>query len=104
MLLGFSSRGAAPSPPPPTYGSLSPPHPQQQEREDTHSPPDEHPLGTVLRSLLHALQRPGRSPAFLFQPQRFGRDARGPFTNGGRITSRAPQFWSMAVPQRFGKK
>ncbi|XP_053152579.1 pro-FMRFamide-related neuropeptide FF isoform X6 [Hemicordylus capensis] len=112
------------------------------------------------------MQRPGRSPSFLFQPQRqnicmslernrhgtrivaediatswrncsfllhpppsadtrcphhhpfvssmqmtsrFGRDARGSSSSGGRINSRAwdslaPRFLSMAAPQRFGKK
>ncbi|XP_074836341.1 pro-FMRFamide-related neuropeptide FF isoform X2 [Carettochelys insculpta] len=60
----------------------------------------------LLRSLFQALQRPSRSPSFLFQPQRFGRATRG---SEGRLSQRgwdsmAPQFWSMAVPQRFGKK
>ncbi|XP_061478040.1 pro-FMRFamide-related neuropeptide FF [Rhineura floridana] len=73
------------------------------------SPPEEHPLGVLLRSLLHAVQRPGRSPSFLFQPQRFGRDTRGSSSSGGVINPRAwdsmaPQFLSMAAPQRFGKK
>ncbi|XP_053152576.1 pro-FMRFamide-related neuropeptide FF isoform X3 [Hemicordylus capensis] len=40
---------------------------------------------------------------------RFGRDARGSSSSGGRINSRAwdslaPRFLSMAAPQRFGKK
>uniref|UniRef100_A0A8C3T990 Neuropeptide FF-amide peptide precursor n=1 Tax=Chelydra serpentina TaxID=8475 RepID=A0A8C3T990_CHESE len=65
--------------------------------------------GTLLRSLLYALQRPGRSPSFLFQPQRFGRETRGSWGSEGRLSQRgwdsmASQFWSMAVPQRFGKK
>ncbi|KAJ6656190.1 hypothetical protein lerEdw1_004107 [Lerista edwardsae] len=84
---------------------------QQQENEEhpAQISPEEHPLGTFLRSLLHAVQRPGRSPSFLFQPQRFGRDARSSASNGGRINPRAwdsmaPQFLSMAAPQRFGKK
>uniref|UniRef100_A0A8D2J3H8 Neuropeptide FF-amide peptide precursor n=1 Tax=Varanus komodoensis TaxID=61221 RepID=A0A8D2J3H8_VARKO len=69
----------------------------------------EHPLGVLLRSLLHAVQRPGRSPSFLFQPQRFGRDTRASPSSGSRIIPRAwdlmaPQFLSMAAPQRFGKK
>ncbi|XP_060108940.1 pro-FMRFamide-related neuropeptide FF [Heteronotia binoei] len=83
----------------------------QQENEEhvVQSPPEEHPLGSLLRSLLHAVQRPGRSPSFLFQPQRFGRDARSSPSNSGRINLRAwdsmaPQFLSMATPQRFGKK
>ncbi|KAL8163962.1 UNVERIFIED_CONTAM: hypothetical protein K2H54_042040 [Gekko kuhli] len=96
---------------------------QENEERGGQSPPEEHPLGSLLRSLLHAVQRPGRSPSFLFQPQRdlmvngalgffrnrFGRDARSSLSNGGRINLRAwdsmaPQFLSMATPQRFGKK
>ncbi|XP_005307776.1 pro-FMRFamide-related neuropeptide FF [Malaclemys terrapin pileata] len=70
---------------------------------------DERPPGTLLRSLLYTLQRPGRSPSFLFQPQRFGRETRGSWGGEGRLSQRgwdsmASQFWSMAVPQRFGKK
>ncbi|XP_053152577.1 pro-FMRFamide-related neuropeptide FF isoform X4 [Hemicordylus capensis] len=43
------------------------------------------------------------------QVPRFGRDARGSSSSGGRINSRAwdslaPRFLSMAAPQRFGKK
>ncbi|XP_039370677.1 pro-FMRFamide-related neuropeptide FF [Mauremys reevesii] len=83
----------------------------KQEREDRALWPlsDERPPGTLLRSLLDALQRPGRSPSFLFQPQRFGRETRGSWGGEGRLSQRgwdsmASQFWSMAVPQRFGKK
>nr|XP_033795806.1 pro-FMRFamide-related neuropeptide FF [Geotrypetes seraphini] len=66
-------------------------------------------LGALLYSLLHTQQRPGRSPSFLFQPQRFGRSARGTLVNNEHVHTRGwdtstPQFWSMAVPQRFGKK
>nr|XP_033722464.1 pro-FMRFamide-related neuropeptide FF [Tursiops truncatus] len=56
--------------------------------------------GALLRSLLQAMQRPSRSPAFLFQPQRFGRNTRGSWSNE-RLSS---PFWSLAAPQRFGKK
>ncbi|XP_006883968.1 PREDICTED: pro-FMRFamide-related neuropeptide FF [Elephantulus edwardii] len=64
--------------------------------------------GSLLRSLLQAMQRPGRSPAFLFQPQRFGRNTRASWSNE-RLSPRAgeglsSQFWSLAAPQRFGKK
>ncbi|KAM6214364.1 pro-FMRFamide-related neuropeptide FF [Rhynchocyon petersi] len=64
--------------------------------------------GSLFRSLLQAMQRPGRSPAFLFQPQRFGRHAWGSWSNE-RLSPRAgeglsSQFWSLAAPQRFGKK
>ncbi|MEE6472082.1 hypothetical protein FKM82_009468 [Ascaphus truei] len=66
----------------------------------SHPVPDEKAaLNALLRTILH--NRPARS-AFQFQPQRFGRD-------DGRINSRdwdsmTPQFWSKAVPQRFGRK
>ncbi|KAM9319896.1 pro-FMRFamide-related neuropeptide FF [Gastrophryne carolinensis] len=62
-------------------------------------------LNSFLRTLLHG--RTARS-SFHFQPQRFGRDERSSMVGDGRIHSRgwdsAPQFWSLAVPQRFGKK
>ncbi|XP_075757738.1 pro-FMRFamide-related neuropeptide FF [Pelodiscus sinensis] len=82
-----------------------------QESEDRASwpAPAERPPGPLLRSLLQALQRPARSPSFLFQPQRFGRETRGSWGSEGRLSQRgwdstAAQFWSMAVPQRFGRK
>ncbi|XP_072254047.1 pro-FMRFamide-related neuropeptide FF [Pyxicephalus adspersus] len=62
-------------------------------------------LNSFLKTLLHG--RTSRS-SFHFQPQRFGRDERSSILGDSRIHSRgwdsAPQFWSMAVPQRFGKK
>ncbi|KAG9491736.1 hypothetical protein GDO78_000314 [Eleutherodactylus coqui] len=62
-------------------------------------------LNSLLRSILHS--RNVRS-SIHFQPQRFGRDERGSMAGDSRIHSRgwdsAPQFWSMAVPQRFGRK
>ncbi|KAM5181669.1 pro-FMRFamide-related neuropeptide FF [Mantella aurantiaca] len=62
-------------------------------------------LNSFLKTLLHL--RTSRSN-FHFQPQRFGRDERSSILGDGRIHSRgwdsAPQFWSMAVPQRFGRK
>nr|XP_020821932.1 pro-FMRFamide-related neuropeptide FF [Phascolarctos cinereus] len=70
--------------------------------------PDAQTPAALLRSLLQTMQRPGRSPAFLFQPQRFGRDAQ---RSPGRqwLSPQAkegpnPLFWSLAAPQRFGKK
>ncbi|KAG8452661.1 hypothetical protein GDO86_004450 [Hymenochirus boettgeri] len=63
-------------------------------------------LNILLRTILHS--RPARS-SFQFQPQRFGREERSSILGDSRIHSRgwdsmAPQFWSMAVPQRFGRK
>ncbi|XP_042638075.1 pro-FMRFamide-related neuropeptide FF [Orycteropus afer afer] len=67
-----------------------------------------HTPRSLLRSLLQAIETPGRSPGFLFQPQRFGRNTRGSWSNE-RLSPRAgeglsSQFWSLAAPQRFGKK
>uniref|UniRef100_G1U784 Neuropeptide FF-amide peptide n=2 Tax=Oryctolagus cuniculus TaxID=9986 RepID=G1U784_RABIT len=69
---------------------------------------DTQPSRVLLHTLLQAMERPGRSPAFLFQPQRFGRNAQGPWSKQ-RLSPRAgeglsSQFWSLAAPQRFGKK
>ncbi|XP_040281751.1 pro-FMRFamide-related neuropeptide FF [Bufo bufo] len=62
-------------------------------------------LNSLLRTILHS--RNARS-SFQFQPQRFGRDEHSPMQGDSRIHSRgwdsAPQFWSLAVPQRFGRK
>ncbi|XP_047642747.1 pro-FMRFamide-related neuropeptide FF [Phacochoerus africanus] len=82
--------------------------PPQEEDSGALPPQDAQTPGSLLRSLLQAMQRPGRSPAFLFQPQRFGRNTRGSWSNerlspraGGALSS---PFWSLAAPQRFGKK
>ncbi|XP_052017794.1 pro-FMRFamide-related neuropeptide FF [Apodemus sylvaticus] len=59
--------------------------------------------GSLLYILLQAMERPIRSPAFLFQPQRFGRSAWGSWSKE-QLSPQAREFWSMATPQRFGKK
>ncbi|KAF0885050.1 pro-FMRFamide-related neuropeptide FF [Crocuta crocuta] len=70
--------------------------------------PEAQTPGSFLRSLLQAMQRPGRSSAFRFQPQRFGRNTRGSWSSE-QLGPRAGEglsspFWSLAAPQRFGKK
>nr|XP_060513452.1 pro-FMRFamide-related neuropeptide FF [Panthera onca] len=64
--------------------------------------------GSFLHSLLQAMQRHGRSSAFRFQPQRFGRNTRGSWSSeqlGPRAREElSAPFWSLAAPQRFGKK
>ncbi|XDB50086.1 PREDICTED: pro-FMRFamide-related neuropeptide FF [Capra hircus] len=79
-----------------------------EEDSGAHPPQDAQTPRSLLRSLLQAMQRPGRSPAFLFQPQRFGRNTQGSWSNK-RLSPRAGEglsspFWSLAAPQRFGKK
>ncbi|XP_049481575.1 cyclic AMP-dependent transcription factor ATF-7 isoform X3 [Panthera uncia] len=81
------------------------------EKEEDSRP---HPLqeaqtpGSFLHSLLQAMQRHGRSSAFRFQPQRFGGNTRGSWSSE-QLGPRAGEelsapFWSLAAPQRFGKK
>uniref|UniRef100_A0A8C3BKL0 Uncharacterized protein n=1 Tax=Cairina moschata TaxID=8855 RepID=A0A8C3BKL0_CAIMO len=68
-------------------------------------PPPETPGPAALGALLRSLQRPGRSPAPLLQPPRF---PRGP----GALARLSPRswdpptapFWTMATPQRFGRR
>ncbi|XP_035487629.1 pro-FMRFamide-related neuropeptide FF like [Scophthalmus maximus] len=78
------------------------------ESENTDSSIDDRLLTSVLRALLLGSQRETRS-SVLHQPQRFGRDSRGQGVMEDQMHPRnwegAPsQIWSMAVPQRFGKK
>ncbi|XP_013376247.1 PREDICTED: pro-FMRFamide-related neuropeptide FF [Chinchilla lanigera] len=75
----------------------------QEEDVGLHPPQRAQTAGSLLRSLLRAMNRTGRSPAFLFQPQRFGRNTWGS-RNSERLSPRAGEFWSLAAPLRFGKK
>ncbi|XP_004429509.1 PREDICTED: pro-FMRFamide-related neuropeptide FF [Ceratotherium simum simum] len=80
----------------------------EEEDNEPHPPQDAQTPGPHLRSLPQATQRPDWSPAFLFQPQRFGRNTRGSWSSG-RLRPREGEglnslFWSLAAPQRFGKK
>ncbi|XP_030584555.1 pro-FMRFamide-related neuropeptide FF like [Archocentrus centrarchus] len=78
------------------------------ETENRDNNADGHLLTFLLRALLQGAQRETRE-SVLHQPQRFGRNSRGQVVLEDQMHSRdweaAPgQIWSMAVPQRFGKK
>ncbi|XP_031212962.1 pro-FMRFamide-related neuropeptide FF isoform X2 [Mastomys coucha] len=68
-----------------------------------HTPDRIQTPGSLLRVVLQAIERPRRSPALLFQPQRFGRNAWGSWSKE-HLSPQAREFWSLAAPQRFGKK
>ncbi|XP_016892001.1 pro-FMRFamide-related neuropeptide FF like [Cynoglossus semilaevis] len=76
--------------------------------ENTDTSIDDRLLISVLRALLHGAHRQTRT-SVLHQPQRFGRGSRGLVMTQEQVQPRtweaAPgQIWSLAVPQRFGRK
>ncbi|XP_068451049.1 pro-FMRFamide-related neuropeptide FF like [Clinocottus analis] len=78
------------------------------ENEITDDSIDDRLLTAVLKALLLGSQRETRD-SVLHQPQRFGRGSRGHVLSEDQLLSRDledahDQVWSLAVPQRFGKK
>ncbi|XP_055552887.1 pro-FMRFamide-related neuropeptide FF [Falco biarmicus] len=87
---GFVEAGAAVTPPrsPPPQAAAAPPGP---------------PPAAVLGALLRSLQRPGRSPGPL-QPQRLGQGGAQARLSPRSWDPPAAPFWTMATPQRFGRR
>ncbi|ELK18968.1 FMRFamide-related peptide, partial [Pteropus alecto] len=84
------------------------PYHRRKTLDSTHSRMPR-PLGHFCAPCSRSLQkRPVRGRAFLLQPQRFGRNTWDSWNNkwlspqaGDALSS---PFWSLAAPQRFGKK
>uniref|UniRef100_A0A8C6XF61 Uncharacterized protein n=1 Tax=Naja naja TaxID=35670 RepID=A0A8C6XF61_NAJNA len=73
---------------------------QPQEGEDHigQSLPDDNLLGILLRTLFHAAQRPGRSPSFLFQPQRVYVTSWFETNSKLKIGQNETEFWFILPP------
>ncbi|XP_066193580.1 LOW QUALITY PROTEIN: pro-FMRFamide-related neuropeptide FF [Sylvia atricapilla] len=90
-----SGTAVTPGPPPPQAAAAAPPGP----------PPAA--AAAALGALLRSLQRPGRAPG---PPRPPGRSGWGP--HGGLQARLSPRswdppvapFWTMATPQRFGRR
>ncbi|XP_063997110.1 pro-FMRFamide-related neuropeptide FF [Pogoniulus pusillus] len=72
-------------------------------------PPPPAAAAAALDALLRSLQRPGpgRGPGTLLQPPRSGRAAQGgpqPRLSPRSWDPPAAPFWTMATPQRFGRR
>ncbi|XP_029892975.1 pro-FMRFamide-related neuropeptide FF [Aquila chrysaetos chrysaetos] len=116
LLLAGTLRAARCCPGPPDPGTdpdldLGPgpdPRPTPPQVAAAAAPPGPPPpAAAALGALLRSLQRPDRSPGSLLQPQRFGRGLQG--GSQARLSPRswdppAAPFWTMATPQRFGRR
>ncbi|XP_068853609.1 pro-FMRFamide-related neuropeptide FF [Aphelocoma coerulescens] len=70
-------------------------------------PPPAAAAAAALGALLRSLQRPGRAPGPPLQPQRSGWGPQGGAQ--ARLSARSwdppvAPFWTMATPQRFGRR